>query len=442
MNHRCSVRHTGLYFALSLIPLLHFPAAADVRYTVKDLGSLGGARVGALGLNAEGAVVGFASLPGSATLHAFLNDGGGIRDLGTFGGNQSVARNINRNQSVVGWAVTGGGERHAFLLRSGALLDLGTLGESPVDAWGLNDHDEVVGSYLNGPAERAFVWRAGVMTDLGTLGGTDSRAYAINNAGNIVGFARPTINEEIHACWWHGGTVTDLGTLGGWSSHAYDINEGGKIVGWSMMEPNYISHAFEYVDGVMYDLGTLGGVYSAAFGINNQGVVVGTSTTASGQQRAILFDGTGLFDLNSLIPAEAGWRLVSAEDVNDQGMIVGTGLFNGDYRGFLLAPLPGLGADLPRTGRELSFAGATPNPVFGSARFGFTLPASARVTLRLYDLHGRVVRTIAGRVFDAGPASLAWDGRGDGGAQLDQGVYWARLEADGRALVRRVTVLH
>ena len=442
MSFRSPVRRTGLIFALTLFPISHLPAAADVRYTVKDLGSLGGARVGALGINSDGEVVGFAALPGSSALHAFLNDGGGIRDLGTFGGSQSTARAINRNESVVGWAVTGSGERHAFLLRSGSLLDLGTLGESPVDAWGVNDLDEVVGSYLNGPAERAYVWRAGVMTDLGTLGGTDSRAYAINNAGDIVGFARPTVNEEIHACRWRDGLVTDLGTLGGWASHAYDINENGKIVGWSMEDPNYISHAFEWVDGTMYDLGTLGGVYSAAFAINLQGVVVGTSTTLSGQQRAFLYDGIEMLDLNSLIPSDAGWRLVSAEDINDQGLIVGTGLFNGDYRGFLLAPLPGLGAEPPHGSATLSFAGAAPNPVLGGARFGFALPAPARVTLRLYDLHGRVVRTVADRNFDAGPGSIAWDGRGDDGGRLEQGIYWARLEAAGHALVRRVSVLH
>ena len=441
MRHRPIGRGTSLSLVIALLSVLPKPLSAEVRYTVKDLGSLGGSRSGAVSINHDGEVVGYSALPGTTTVHAFLNNGGGMTDLGTFGGSQSFARHINRYEDVVGWAVTSSGERHAFLLRAGVLRDLGTLGSTPVDAWCINDAGDVVGSYLNGDAERAYRWRDGLMEDLGTLGGTDSRAYAVNNSGDVVGFARPIDNQDIHACWWHDGTVTDLGTLGGWASHAYDINDAGKIVGWSMEDPNYISHAFEYVDGVMVDLGTLGGVYSAAFAINNQGLVVGTSTTSAAKQHAVLFDGATMIDLNSLIPADAGWLLTTASDVNDQGLIVGTGIFNGDPRAFLLLPLPGLGADPPRPPGQLEFAGAAPNPVFGPARFGFTLPEPAHVRLRLYDLSGRVVRDLVDRDFDAGPASIHWDGRGEGGAGLEAGVYWARLEAAGKALTRRLTVL-
>jgi len=57
-------------------------------------------------------------------------------------------------------------------------------------------------------------------------------------------------------------------------------------------------------------------------------------------------------DLNGLIPAGARWLLTEARDINDSGQIVGTGIFDGQVRAFLLTPAGG-GTLLPvRTGFE------------------------------------------------------------------------------------------
>jgi len=39
-----------------------------------------------------------------------------------------------------------------------------------------------------------------------------------------------------------------------------------------------------------------------------------------------------------LIPAGARWLLTEARDINDSGQIVGTGIFDGQVRAFLLTP--------------------------------------------------------------------------------------------------------
>jgi hypothetical protein len=56
-------------------------------------------------------------------------------------------------------------------------------------------------------------------------------------------------------------------------------------------------------------------------------------------------------DLNDLIDPSAGWVLREARAINDKGAIVGSGLHNGEPRGFLLKParrpvliIPGIGA--------------------------------------------------------------------------------------------------
>jgi hypothetical protein len=84
---------------------------------------------------------------------------------------------------------------------------------------------------------------------------------------------------------------------------------------------------------------------------------------------------------------------------------------------------------------------AAPNPSAGPARLTFTLAEAGPVRLGLYDLGGRAVRTLVRDARGAGSCTVAWDGRDDRGAPVPPGVYFARLEAGGRALVRRLVRL-
>jgi hypothetical protein len=72
---------------------------------------------------------------------------------------------------------------------------------------------------------------------------------------------------------------------------------------------------------------------------------------------------------------------------------------------------------------------ATPNPFQGLARIDFMLPAPGRVDLKIYDLSGRVVRALSRNLwFEAGPHSLAWDGRAGDGTRLASGIYFVSLK--------------
>jgi hypothetical protein len=43
-----------------------------------------------------------------------------------------------------------------------------------------------------------------------------------------------------------------------------------------------------------------------------------------------------MIDLNTLIPDDAGWDLISASGINNRGEIVGYGLLDGRFRAFVL----------------------------------------------------------------------------------------------------------
>jgi len=78
-----------------------------------------------------------------------------------------------------------------------------------------------------------------------------------------------------------------------------------------------------------------------------------------------------------------------------------------------------------------------------SATIHFGVENAGRVRVRLYDVTGRVIKTVADRNFEAGnDFSLQWNGTDDAGNQVARGVYFARIEfAKGAAINGRVVVL-
>ena len=79
-------------------------STSAVTYTITDLGTLGGTRSWARGMNEAGQVVGVADTTGNAAEHAFLYSNGTMQDLGTLGGAYSDAADVNEAGQVVGVA--------------------------------------------------------------------------------------------------------------------------------------------------------------------------------------------------------------------------------------------------------------------------------------------------------------------------------------------------
>jgi len=75
-----------------------------------------------------------------------------------------------------------------------------------------------------------------------------------------------------------------------------------------------------------------------------------------------------------------------------------------------------------------------------SGRLDFTVPAAGRVTLIVYDVLGRKVRTLLEQDAAAGSFSATWDGRGDDGSSMTRGVYFARLTAGGSSTQKKIVL--
>jgi hypothetical protein len=103
-------------------------------------------------------------------------------------------------------------------------------------------------------------------------------------------------------------------------------------------------------------------------------------------------------------------------------------------------PLPGAFARCsahvgppPLVPGTIALSPAAPNPSGGSsaAALAFALPRAGQARLALYDVRGRLVRTLFDGAAPAGRTALAWDGMDTNGRRAAAGAYFARLTALG-----------
>ncbi|HPF36842.1 MAG TPA: M4 family metallopeptidase, partial [Candidatus Krumholzibacteria bacterium] len=72
----------------------------------------------------------------------------------------------------------------------------------------------------------------------------------------------------------------------------------------------------------------------------------------------------------------------------------------------------------------------SPNPFNPSTAFRLRLPQASTVSLNIYDVSGRLIRTLLAQAsMDMGEHQVRWDGRDGGGSPVAAGVYHWRLES-------------
>lgn len=342
------VAYLAAVVAVWFVGTMRAGVAQVPKYTVIDLGTLGGRSSSATGINNNGQVVGYSKTQ-SERKHAFLYSNGVMQDLGTLEGeSSSYARGINNKGEVVGYSETRVGDGRAFFYSNGIMQDLSTLVGWNSYGYGINNHSQAVGGFLTQSREhRTFLYSPdGSVKDFGTFGGTWSEARGINDNGQVVGDFSTALGDKNIFLYSPDGSVKDLGILGRITSAARGINNKGEVVGWSVIRGKLgilSSRAFLYSNGVMQDIGTLEGRDSYAYGINNHGQVVGAIEWFGDWGReglAFLYSNGITMDLNDLIDKGSGWQLYEATAINDRGQIVGRGRNPSDKgRAFLLNPI-------------------------------------------------------------------------------------------------------
>lgn len=83
----------------------------------------------------------------------------------------------------------------------------------------------------------------------------------------------------------------------------------------------------------------------------------------------------------------------------------------------------------------------SPNPFNPQTRMRFTLAGPDEVSLRVYDVQGRLVATVVEGVQQQGLHEIPWDGADDNGRRLPSGVYFVALSAERRVFTQKFVIL-
>jgi uncharacterized membrane protein len=266
---------------------------------------------------------------------------------------------------------------------------------------GMSDSGEMAGAISSDFARysQAALWKSdGDMRLVPPLGrpGEYSFAVDVNDQGevlvNAVTVSDPQTSPAVLGAYvWDGRGYTTIPAPVGSNVFARQISNRGEVVGNIDHESGHDT-PFYYADGSTTQMWDAGDRRGSVWAINNNGVAIGTVAVAgerlvgftwtlaggvvelphSGQQFApsdindsgeivgqILSPGRGvsIFDgvreafysragseielLADLLPEGSGWtRLISADAINDRGVIVGRGVYQDEFRFYRMVPVP------------------------------------------------------------------------------------------------------
>jgi hypothetical protein len=90
---------------------------------------------------------------------------------------------------------------------------------------------------------------------------------------------------------------------------------------------------------------------------------------------------------------------------------------------------------------RLSLRAVGANPGRGGLELAFGLPRDGQARLRVYDMAGRLVRTLMDGPLPGGEGRRQWDGRDDDGRPLGGGLYFGRLESADGVVTAKLTLV-
>jgi len=82
-----------------------------------------------------------------------------------------------------------------------------------------------------------------------------------------------------------------------------------------------------------------------------------------------------------------------------------------------------------------------PNPFNPSTTIQFTMPRAGHVSLNVYNVRGQLVRTLVNENRPEGLQSVQWTGNDNNNRTVASGVYFYKIETDGKSEVKRMVLM-
>ncbi|KPJ61431.1 MAG: hypothetical protein AMJ46_01725 [Latescibacteria bacterium DG_63] len=112
-----------------------------------------------------------------------------------------------------------------------------------------------------------------------------------------------------------------------------------------------------------------------------------------------------------------------------------------EIRGYL--PIVGVAKVTPPPAMRNVLYQSFPNPMNPFATIRFLVSQSGHVTIRVFDIGGRLIRTLVDeyKVSSLTPYSVVWDGKDERGSRVASGVYFYQMEAKNFSSAKKIVIL-
>lgn len=217
--------------------------------------------------------------------------------------------------------IVGNTRSEAWIWNDGGIVNLSRIA-SGIEAFAINNRGEVAGSFSRRlPDAPAFIYSGGEIRDIGRVAGLNyATPRAINDKGQVAGTAGNFPGETSRGFFYDGTTMTAIDTFGGEQGDAYGLNNKGTVVGTTSLappsdRPRGDPRGFVYRDGVVRELAAPGVVTLSADDINDAGMIVGGAEFADAGFQPYLYTGGAFASLG----APGG----TARGINNHGAVVG-----------------------------------------------------------------------------------------------------------------------
>ncbi len=329
--------------------------AVPPQYQIYDIGVVqtGDSASQGFGVSPGGIAVG-RSFRTNATQAFSWTLGGGIAGLPNLAGRSyCVSNSANDNGLVVGAGSTTafGSGRLPVVWQNGVVSQLPLpSGQTLGDANHVNASGVAVGSANAGSLQRGVIYSGGngtFITQTTSIGCYFLTAFGINDSGRIVGQGIDPNNaaRNVGIVYNIGDSMAfEVGALPGMNGAlAFGVGNGGHVVGSSMLnQGSGLPFIWSDAGGIVAIPLASGTSQGSARAVNSAGWAVGNDSSAF--SIPFLYDGSMTYRLADLIPGGSGWDLSmntssSALGISDNGIIVGTGVRNGETHAYAMVPV-------------------------------------------------------------------------------------------------------
>jgi hypothetical protein len=325
------------------------------QYQIYDIGvvQVGDTASQGFGVSPAGIAVGRSLGNGGSEAFTWTLNGGLVGLPNLTGHSYAVSNSANDSGSVVGTGATTafGSGRLPVIWQNGVVSQLPLpVSQTLGDANSVNAANVAVGSVNAGSDQRGVIYSGGsatIITQPTATGCFFLTAFGINDSGRVVGQGIDPNNaaRNVGIVYDIGQSIAfEVGALPGMNGAlAFGVSNTGYVVGSSMFnQGSGLPFIWSDQGGIVAIPLATGTSEGSARAVNSAGWVVGDDSSAF--SIPFLYDGTTTYRLADLIPPGSGWDLSmntssSALGISEDGVIVGTGVHNGDTHAYAMIPV-------------------------------------------------------------------------------------------------------